>query len=61
MTKRALLYGDSNTFGTMPMETLASDGIYPKGERWGDHLAAGLGAVPWARWIADHGLLAAAS
>ena len=44
MTKRALLYGDSNTFGTMPMETLASDGIYPKGERWGDHLAAGLGA-----------------
>ena len=44
MTKRVLLYGDSNTFGTMPMETLGSDGIFPKGERWGDHLAAGLGS-----------------
>lgn len=43
MTRRALLYGDSNTFGTMPMETLASDGIFPKGARWGDHLALGLG------------------
>lgn len=43
MTRRVLLYGDSNTFGTMPMETLSSDGIFAKGERWGDHLARGLG------------------
>ncbi len=43
MSKRVLLYGDSNTFGTMPMATLSSDGIYPKDLRWGGVLAAGLG------------------
>ena len=43
MTRRLLIYGDSNTFGTMPMESLGADGIFPKGERWGDHLARGLG------------------
>lgn len=43
MTKRALIYGDSNTFGTKPMAELGAGGIYPKGERWGDVLAKGLG------------------
>ena len=43
MTSRVLLYGDSNTFGTMPMAGLEDDGIYPKQVRWGGHLAAGLG------------------
>ncbi|MDA8586780.1 GDSL-type esterase/lipase family protein [Rhodobacteraceae bacterium] len=44
MTKRALIYGDSNTFGSMAMPKLGAGGIFPKGERWGDVLAAGLGA-----------------
>jgi len=44
MTKRILIYGDSNTFGTMPKPTLEFDGVYPKGERWGDVLGAELGA-----------------
>ncbi len=43
MTKRILIYGDSNTFGTMPMPELGSDGIFPKGARWGDVLAGELG------------------
>ena len=43
MKKRILVYGDSNTFGTMPKPALDVEGIYPKGERWGDVLAAGLG------------------
>jgi lysophospholipase L1-like esterase len=43
MTKRILLYGDSNTFGTMPMPALSADGIFPKDVRWGGVLAAGLG------------------
>ena len=44
MAKRALIYGDSNTFGTMPKPALDADGVFPKGERWGDVLASGLGA-----------------
>ena len=43
MTKRVLLYGDSNTFGTMPMARLGDDGIFPKDVRWGGVLAEGLG------------------
>lgn len=43
MTKRILLYGDSNTFGTMAMPDLSSDGVFPKNVRWGGVLAAGLG------------------
>lgn len=41
--KRVLIYGDSNTFGTGPMESLASDPILPRGARWGDVLADELG------------------
>lgn len=44
MTRRVLLYGDSNTFGTMPMTSLDDDGIFQKGTRWGGVLAEGLGA-----------------
>ena len=41
--KRILCYGDSNTFGTGPMETIESDPILPRGARWADVLAAELG------------------
>ena len=43
MTKRLLIYGDSNSFGTAPMEDLVSRPVHPPGARWGDVLASGLG------------------
>ncbi|MXY32724.1 MAG: hypothetical protein F4Y60_01265, partial [Boseongicola sp. SB0664_bin_43] len=44
MTKRLLVYGDSNSFGTAPQGHLASRPVHPPGARWGDVLASGLGA-----------------
>lgn len=44
MTRRVLLYGDSNTYGTMPMEKLGDAGVFPKEIRWGGVLARELGA-----------------
>ena len=44
MTRRLLIYGDSNSFGTAPQKHLASRPVHPPGARWGDVLAAGLGA-----------------
>ena len=41
--KRVLCYGDSNTFGTMPMAALTDDGIFPKDVRWAGVLAVSLG------------------
>ena len=41
--RRVLIYGDSNSFGTAPMQQLSDDGVIPKGARWGDVLANGLG------------------
>lgn len=41
--KRILCYGDSNTFGTGPMATLADDPIHPKHVRWAGVMAAELG------------------
>ena len=43
MTKRLLIYGDSNSFGTAPQGDLASRPVHPPGVRWGDVLASGLG------------------
>ena len=43
MTKRLLIYGDSNSFGTAPQEQLASRPVHPLGARWGQALASGLG------------------
>ena len=44
MTRRLLIYGDSNSFGTAPQKHLASRSVHPPGARWGDVLAVGLGA-----------------
>lgn len=41
--KRILCYGDSNTFGTGPMTTLADDPIHDKATRWAGVMAAELG------------------
>ncbi|MBT8413055.1 MAG: SGNH/GDSL hydrolase family protein [Boseongicola sp.] len=41
--KRILIYGDSNTFGTLPMAALLDDGALPRGARWGDVMDAALG------------------
>ena len=41
--KRILCYGDSNTFGTGPMATLADDPIHPKQVRWAGVMEADLG------------------
>ena len=41
--KRILIYGDSNTFGTLPMAALSDDSALPKGARWGDVMGARLG------------------
>ncbi|MBT8426280.1 MAG: GDSL family lipase [Silicimonas sp.] len=41
--RRILCYGDSNTFGTGPMATLADDPILSKAERWAGVMAADLG------------------
>ena len=43
--RRLLIYGDSNTFGTAPMARLLDEGVIRRGCRWGDVLAAGLGAA----------------
>ena len=43
MTKRLLIYGDSNSFGTAPQKHLASRPVHPPGARLGDVLASGLG------------------
>jgi lysophospholipase L1-like esterase len=44
MSERVVLaYGDSNTHGTMPMETLESMGRFGPAERWPGVLAAALG------------------
>ena len=43
MTKRLLIYGDSNSYGTAPQQHLASRPVHPPGARWGDVLASGLG------------------
>ncbi|MEM9843590.1 MAG: GDSL-type esterase/lipase family protein, partial [Pseudomonadota bacterium] len=40
---RVLLYGDSNTFGTAPMEAPGSEAVHARGVRWGDGLAQALG------------------
>ena len=42
--KRAICYGDSNTFGTEPMEALTDDAIFPKDVRWAGVMAASLGS-----------------
>ena len=41
--RRILCYGDSNTFGTGPMASLADDPIHPKSVRWAGVMAAELG------------------
>lgn len=38
-----LCYGDSNTHGTMPIETLGLGQRHPPGDRWPDAMAAALG------------------
>ncbi len=43
MTKRLLIFGDSNSFGTAPQQHLAARTVHPPGARWGDVLASGLG------------------
>ena len=43
MTRRILCYGDSNTFGTGPMDRLGADPIHPKVVRWAGVMAAALG------------------
>ena len=43
MTRRVLIYGDSNSYGTMPMAGFGDTGVFPKDVRWGGVLAAGLG------------------
>lgn len=44
--RRVLCYGDSNTFGTAPMRSLAEDPIHPKHIRWAGVMATELG-VGW--------------
>lgn len=44
--RRLLIYGDSNSFGTAPMERLGAEAVHPRGARWGDVLAARL-APDW--------------
>lgn len=44
MTRSVLVFGDSNTHGTVPMEHLADIRRYPRGTRWPDIMAAELGA-----------------
>ena len=45
MTQRTVLcYGDSNTHGTMPMQSLEDQGRYGRDIRWPGVLAAHLGA-----------------
>ncbi len=39
-----LIYGDSNTHGTLPMPDGRDAGVLAPEERWAGHLAAGLGA-----------------
>ncbi len=39
MTRTVLLFGDSNTHGTMPMPDLDFDGRFDRGERWAGRLA----------------------
>lgn len=41
--KRILIYGDSNTFGTLPIRSLSDDGVLPGGARWGNVMATALG------------------
>lgn len=41
--KRILIYGDSNSFGTAPMQDLSDDPVLPRGARWGDQMAQILG------------------
>ncbi len=43
--RRILCYGDSNTFGTGPMQSLADDPIHPKHLRWGGVMSAELGGT----------------
>ena len=43
MTRRLLIYGDSNSFGTGPTRRLDEDPIHARGVRWGDVLARELG------------------
>lgn len=38
-----LIYGDSNTYGTMPMATLDDKGRFARGQRWPDVMADALG------------------
>ena len=35
MTRRVLIYGDSNSYGTMPMAGFGDTGVFPKDVRWG--------------------------
>lgn len=44
--RRVLCFGDSNTFGTAPMRSLADDPIHPKHIRWAGVMATELG-VGW--------------
>ena len=43
MTRTILCYGDSNTFGTMPMANLSDAGRYDHAHRWPSVLATALG------------------
>ncbi|MCB6179631.1 GDSL-type esterase/lipase family protein [Rhodobacter sp. Har01] len=40
MTRTVMLFGDSNTHGTMPMVHLSDQGRYARAERWAGRLAA---------------------
>ena len=40
MTRTLLLFGDSNTHGTMPMADLSDVGRYDRDERWAGRLQA---------------------
>ena len=51
MTHTILCYGDSNTFGTMPMTSLSDAGRYDHAHRWPSVMAAALG--PRAEVIAE--------
>ncbi|MCR9151898.1 MAG: GDSL-type esterase/lipase family protein [Rhodobacteraceae bacterium] len=42
MTRTLLIYGDSNTHGTLPLTELGEIGRHPPGRRWTDILAARL-------------------
>jgi lysophospholipase L1-like esterase len=48
-----LCYGDSNTYGTAPMEHLEDDRRYGHGERWVSVMREALGA-DW--WVVEEGL-----